>query len=147
MIFTTFSGGAFFLLCDESLSTGTSLVVTSTTLLLKRPQDNWWIRIPWLADLVAAYILEKTNHECFSETLFNGIYHDAGLVVLNGKWSKQDIVQWLKRFQKKIDDIAGSHFLKFTAVIWGMDKGDPTFLNSQQLYGEWIKVMVLYLKP
>jgi len=80
----------------------------------------------WLADLVAAYILEKTNDECFSETLFNGIYRDNGLVVLNGNWSKQDVVQWLEQFQKKIDDIAGSHFLKFTAVVWGMEKDDGT---------------------
>jgi hypothetical protein len=38
----------------------------------------------WLADLVAAYILEQVD-EKFSDTHFFGMYRDDGLVVFNSK--------------------------------------------------------------
>ena len=40
----------------------------------------------FLADLVAAYILENTQ-QFFDEAKFDGIYRDDGLVVFNGKKS------------------------------------------------------------
>ena len=42
----------------------------------------------WLADLVAAYVLENTQ-SFFEEAKFDGIYRDDGLVVFNGKKSTE----------------------------------------------------------
>jgi hypothetical protein len=47
----------------------------------------------WLADLVAAFVLENTQH-MFKMTAFDGIYRDDGLVVMKGNWSKQDVANW-----------------------------------------------------
>jgi hypothetical protein len=52
----------------------------------------------WLADLVAVFVLENTQH-MFKTTTFDGIYKDDGLVVMKGNWSKQDITNWLRDFQ------------------------------------------------
>jgi hypothetical protein len=41
----------------------------------------------WLVDLVAAFVLENTQH-MFKMTTFDGIYRDNGLVVMKGNWSK-----------------------------------------------------------
>jgi hypothetical protein len=53
----------------------------------------------WLADLVAAFVLENTQH-MFKMTTFNGIYRDDSLVVMKGNWSKQDITNWLRDFRR-----------------------------------------------
>jgi hypothetical protein len=47
----------------------------------------------WLADLVAAYVLEKTKH-LFLGTVFYGIYRDDGLVIFLGILLKAEIALW-----------------------------------------------------
>lgn len=79
----------------------------------------------WLADLVVSYLLENSSG-VFRTSKFKGIYRDDGIVIFNGKWMKSDIDLWLHRFQKKIDSLAGSSYLQFTAEIWGADREDGT---------------------
>jgi hypothetical protein len=69
----------------------------------------------WLADLV--YILEQVD-EKFSDTRFFGMYRDDGLVVFNSKKTKTQIQKWLNGFQLTVDELCGSSFLQFTAVMW-----------------------------
>ena len=71
----------------------------------------------WLADLVAAYILENVEDN-FSETLFYGMYRDDGLVVFNSKQTKTQIQTWLNEFQLAVDELCGNAFLQFKAVMW-----------------------------
>ena len=72
----------------------------------------------FLADLVAAYILENTQ-QFFDEAKFDGIYRDDGLVVLNGKKSTAWIEDWLNnKFQAKVNQLLGSEGLQFTMDIW-----------------------------
>jgi hypothetical protein len=77
----------------------------------------------WLADLVASYLLENAV-EVFKPAAFKGIYRDDGFVVFKKKLSKAKLAMWLRKFQKRVDELAESKFLKFTAVIWGNDKED-----------------------
>mmetsp|Transcript_21390 Transcript_21390/g.42844 ORF Transcript_21390/g.42844 Transcript_21390/m.42844 type:complete len:91 (+) Transcript_21390:714-986(+) len=51
----------------------------------------------WLADLVAAFILENTQ-PLFTDTIFNGIYRDDGSMISKGKKMKSDMVEWLSSF-------------------------------------------------
>jgi hypothetical protein len=37
----------------------------------------------WLADLVAAFVLEKLDY-LFNKAVYNGIYRDNGLVIMDG---------------------------------------------------------------
>lgn len=75
----------------------------------------------WLADLVAAYILERSQ-QLFDEAEYDGIYRDDGLVVLKGKKSTAWIEDWLiNKFQKKVNEVLGSDKLQFTMVIWDAD--------------------------
>jgi hypothetical protein len=53
--------------------------------------------LAWLADLVAAYILENTGNH-FAMAKYQGIYRDDGLLFLTGKWTKSDVTAWLKDF-------------------------------------------------
>jgi hypothetical protein len=46
----------------------------------------------WLADLIAAFVLENTA-QFFNEAVYDGIYRDDGLVVFKGNWSKQEITK------------------------------------------------------
>ena len=77
----------------------------------------------WLADLVAAFILENSD-EHFKDTMFKGIYRDDGIGIFKGNWMEKDIVNWLGNFQSTINRLADSEFLKFTAEVWGKDKKD-----------------------
>jgi hypothetical protein len=52
----------------------------------------------WLADLVAAYVLEKNKH-LFLGMVFYGIYRDDGLVIFLGILSKAEIALWRDNFQ------------------------------------------------
>ena len=70
----------------------------------------------WLADLVAAYLLENVT-DIFDPTMFKGIYRDDGLVVFKDNLLKSEVAVWLERFQERIDELAKLKFLKFTAVI------------------------------
>jgi hypothetical protein len=71
----------------------------------------------WLADLVAAYILEQVDDK-FSDTRFFGMYRDDGLVVFNSKKTETQIQTWLNDFQLTVDELCDNSFLQFTAVMW-----------------------------
>jgi len=86
--------------------------------------------LAWFADLVVAYIFENTT-DLFQDTLYNGIYRDDGIGIFKGQWMKSDIVLWLATFQQRINNLADSNFLKFTAVIWGSERDDET--NSAEV--------------
>ena len=83
----------------------------------------------WLADLVAAYLLENAT-DIFDPTMFKGIYRDDGFVVFKDNLLKSEVAVWLERFQERIEELAESKFLKFTAVIWGNDKEDGKKYNN-----------------
>ena len=70
----------------------------------------------WLADLVAAYILENTGKH-FAMAKYQEIYRDDGLLFLTGKWTKSDVTAWLKDFQLTINQLLSSDSLQFTAEI------------------------------
>jgi hypothetical protein len=73
----------------------------------------------WLADLVAAYILEITSH-CFRcTTIFAGIYcDDDGLIVFHGKHSLSELIKWWQRLQAEINEVAEGSYFQVTMVIW-----------------------------
>jgi hypothetical protein len=52
----------------------------------------------WLADLIAAQILENTAH-LFEDAAYDGINRDDSQVVFKGNWSQHQIIEWLERFQ------------------------------------------------
>ena len=72
----------------------------------------------WLADLVASFILEKTEDLFEKTTDYVGIYRDDGLIAFKGKWNVREIQRWLKTFQLRVFDICGSEDLIFTSEIW-----------------------------
>ena len=73
------------------------------------------------ADLVAAYILEKTE-KSFSEMRYQSSYRDDGVMVFDGCKSKEDINKWLLTFQGHVNRLAKSDRLQFTAEVWGIEE-------------------------
>ena len=87
----------------------------------------------WLADLVAAFILEETKSQ-FTDTKYYGIYRDDGLVILNGKKSKEEIENWLQTFQQKVDETLQDNGLIFTCCLWNRNfKGDKKELKGKKV--------------
>ena len=79
----------------------------------------------WLADLVAAFILENLD-DIFDDALFSGIYRDDGIIVKEGILTKQEIAEWKNQVNKRAEELVGSDHLKFTVGIWdagGVDDG------------------------
>lgn len=70
----------------------------------------------WLADLVASYISENTE-ECFEDSLFNGIYRDDGINVINKILSKEDLIIWLENLQSKVNKLCETDSLQFIAEL------------------------------
>ena len=75
----------------------------------------------WLADLIAAYILQKTQ-EIFNEMKYHRIYRDDGFIIFEGCIFKEDINKGLLTSQKNVDKLAESDCLQFTAEIWGIEE-------------------------
>jgi hypothetical protein len=76
----------------------------------------------WLADLVAAYVLENTTH-LFVDAIYDGIYRDDGLVVFKGgNRSKSKITDWLEKFQEEVNKVTKYDDLQLTVSIWGAEK-------------------------
>ena len=71
----------------------------------------------FLADLVASFLLEKTNHH-FENTKFHGIYRDDGLVIFNDNKRFDELANWLENFQTDINTLTGGTFLQFTMEVW-----------------------------
>jgi GIY-YIG catalytic domain len=71
----------------------------------------------WLADLVGAFILAKTQ-QLFREVTFYGLYRDDGIGVFKGIWSVEEISKWRNKFQNAVDILAGGNYLQFTCNVW-----------------------------
>ena len=70
----------------------------------------------FFADLVAAYILENAE-DIFSNSLFNKIYRDDGIDIKNSILSIDQVCDWLETFQSRVNELTGSEYHKFTAVV------------------------------
>ena len=64
----------------------------------------------FLADLVATYTLEEAE-ECFDETHYNGIYWDNGIALFKGIRTREELIEWLQKFQLKVSKIFNSKYL------------------------------------
>ena len=78
--------------------------------------------LAFLADLVAAYILENLEDMFQSNDMtaptYAKIYRDDGIKVDMGKKTTDEIVDWLEEFQQRSDELCGSNSLVFTMEIW-----------------------------
>jgi hypothetical protein len=74
-------------------------------------------KLAWLADLVAAFILENCE-DLFEDAVYDGIYRDDGLVIMTGQKTNADIGDWLNTFQKRVNEVTGYEGLVFTVSIW-----------------------------
>jgi hypothetical protein len=54
----------------------------------------------WLTDLVIAFVLKNTAN-IFDEAIFERIYRDNGLVILDGVKLNAEVGEWLNFFQKE----------------------------------------------
>jgi hypothetical protein len=70
----------------------------------------------WLADLVTAFVLENTT-ELFDETVYDRIYRDDGLVILDGVKLNAEVSEWLNTFQKEVHEVTSYEGLVFTVSI------------------------------
>jgi len=89
----------------------------------------------WLADLVAACILDNTEQH-FQDAAFSGIHRGDGIAVHKGDWEKGKVVQWPEDFQQSVNEAAGNDFLQFTASVWGCSKDDNAPSNSVSVVKE-----------
>ena len=53
----------------------------------------------WLADLVAAFILKKTE-SLFSDFIYHGIYRDDGFIIMKGKENQKGYERMVNFFSK-----------------------------------------------
>ena len=90
----------------------------------------------WLADLVAAWILEN-NEKLFRRTsIYHGIYRDDGLIIFKDKWTINHIDKWIKTFQFNVNELCGDEDLQFTTSIWKPDSKE----NKTTKYNEVIEI-------
>jgi hypothetical protein len=85
----------------------------------------------YLADLVMAYILEVMEHEdpeLFEVVSYMKMYRDDGWTAFNKKMQLQEVVDWLAKFQRNVDELSGNKFLQFTSEIWlpGSKENNPS---------------------
>ena len=71
----------------------------------------------WLADLVDAYVLEKTK-DLFSDMHYYGLYRDDGIIVFDQRHSILWCTNWFVRFQNAVNLINDNAGLEFTMEIW-----------------------------
>ena len=71
----------------------------------------------FLADLVASFIFEKTEH-LLNDTRYKEIYRDDGLIIFKNTLKYLKIVKFLKKNQGIVDTIAGGDFFQFTMDAW-----------------------------
>ena len=91
----------------------------------------------WLADLVAAWILEKTESLFRRTSDFHGIYRDYGVVIFKNKWNVKQIDYWIRTFQLKVNDLCGDEDLQFTISIWDPDNREIIKYNDYiEIYGK-----------
>jgi hypothetical protein len=75
----------------------------------------------WLADLCMAYVMDNCR-DILDELEYEGIYQDDGIAVFKGCKTTGKVASWLGTFQERVNNLAGSKFLEFTAEIWETTK-------------------------
>jgi hypothetical protein len=68
----------------------------------------------WLTDLCMAYIMDNSR-DILDDLIYDGIYRDDGIAVFKGSKTTGEIANWLSTFQNRVNNLAGSEFLEFTA--------------------------------
>jgi hypothetical protein len=85
----------------------------------------------WLANLVAAFMLENCE-DLFGDAVYDGIYRDDGLVIMDGQKTNKEIGQWLGTFQERVNQVTGYEGLVFTVSIWRQGCNDkPTHPKAE----------------
>ena len=86
----------------------------------------------FLADLVAAYILEKSE-DLFSNSIFNKIYRNDGLNIWDSLATTNEICNWLDEFQARVNQLTESEFLQFTCDIWDPDAPEDEIPRNKKV--------------
>jgi hypothetical protein len=63
------------------------------------------------------------SRDILDNLIYDGIYRDDGIVVFKGSKMTGEIAT-LGTFQDRVNNLAGSEFLEFTADVWGKNKDD-----------------------
>jgi hypothetical protein len=79
--------------------------------------------LAWLANLVAAFVLENCE-DFFEDTIYDGIYRDDGLVIMDGQKTNAEIGEWLNTFQGRVNQVTGYEGLVFTVSIWRQEQSN-----------------------
>jgi hypothetical protein len=79
--------------------------------------------LAWLADLCMAYVMDNSM-DILDELVYEGIYRDNSIVVFKGPLTTSEVAKWLGIFQVRVNNLANSKFLEFTAEVWGNDRDD-----------------------
>eukprot|EP00957_Ditylum_brightwellii_P161966 12331315-Ditylum_brightwellii.AAC.1 len=56
------------------------------------------------AKMCATFVFDMLESE-FGESIFQGVYHDDGMIVFKGQRNCRDIEKWLERFQIKVNKL------------------------------------------
>jgi hypothetical protein len=70
-----------------------------------------------------AYVMDNSR-DILDKLIYEGIYRDNGIAVFKGSVTTGEVAKWLGIFQARVNHLADSKFLEFTAEIWGKDKDD-----------------------
>ena len=70
-----------------------------------------------------AYITDNSR-DILDQLVYEGIYRDNGIMIFKGPVTTSEVAKWLGIFQARVNHLADSKFLDFTAEIWGNDKDD-----------------------
>jgi hypothetical protein len=93
----------------------------------------------WLANLCMAYVMDNSR-DILDELVYEGIYRDDGITVFKGPVTTSEVAKWLGIFQARVNNLADSKFLEFTAEVWGNDRDDgwkevqSSWNNKQRLF-------------
>jgi hypothetical protein len=70
-----------------------------------------------------AYVMDNSR-DILDNLIYDGIYRDDRIAVSKGLKMSGKIVNWLSTFQDRVNNLAVSEFLEFTAEVWGNNKDD-----------------------
>ena len=86
----------------------------------------------WLADLVGAFVLEKTK-KSFKNTRYHGLYRDDGFAVFKSNLSFEEICNWREDFQNNVNKITGGDYLQFTCDVWKQEELEPKTSSNKKV--------------
>ena len=66
-------------------------------------------------------------------TLIMPEYHNDGINRINEKRSTEQMVDWLNKFQAKVNELTGSEYLKLTPDIWDLDSPQEEEPSNKRL--------------